>query len=183
MPSMWLSDTQKIGAIFCIAGTNYLFITSPCASPSLQHPSSLSITSHPSSICPPLTCPLTTPSTGILFLTLGTVLLFDRPLLSMGNLLFLLGLLIIIGPSKTVLFFARPQKLKGTAAFTVGIVLILLRWTFVGFVVELYGVWVLFGDFLGTVAGFAGSVPVVGPYIAKFLTMAGGSKRGKELPV
>jgi len=77
----------------------------------------------------------------------------------MGNILFLLGLLIIIGLQKTFVFFARPQKLKGTAAFIIGIVLILVRWAFVGFLVELYGIFVLFGDFFSTIAGFAGSVP------------------------
>ena len=77
----------------------------------------------------------------------------------MGNILFLLGLLIIIGLQKTFVFFARPQKLKGTAAFVTGIVLILVKWAFVGFLVELYGIFVLFGDFFSTIAGFAGSVP------------------------
>ena len=119
----------------------------------------------------------------------------------MGNILFLLGLLIIIGLQKTVVFFARPQKLKGTAAFVIGIVLILVKWAFVGFLVELYGIFVLFGDFFSTIAGFAGSVPgkdssmsrtqismltslvVVGPYIASLLRKISGAKRNAELPV
>lgn len=123
------------------------------------------------------------PHSGALFLTLGTLLLFDRALLAFGNILFLLGLLIIIGPQKTFVFFARRQKLKGTAAFTAGIALILLKWAFVGFMVELYGIFVLFGDFFGTIAGFAGNVPVVGPYIAVFLRRISGGKRNAELPV
>lgn len=61
---------------------------------------------------------------------------FDRAMLAMGNILFLLGLLILIGPQKTLLFFARRQKLKGTAAFCAGIILILLRWPFFGFIIE-----------------------------------------------
>lgn len=77
----------------------------------------------------------------------------------MGNILFLIGLLVIIGLQKTFVFFARPQKLKGTAAFLTGIVLILVKWAFVGFLIELYGIFVLFGDFFSTIAGFAGSVP------------------------
>jgi len=31
-----------------------------------------------------------------------------------------------------------------------------MKWAFIGFVVELYGILVLFGDFFATVAGFAG---------------------------
>ena len=99
------------------------------------------------------------------------------------QILFLIGLTIIIGPSRTVVFFARRQKLKGTAAFAAGIVLILIKWAFVGFVVELYGIFVLFGDFLATIAGFVGNVPMIGPYIADFLEKISGGKRNKELPV
>jgi len=47
----------------------------------------------------------------------------------------------------------------------------------------MYGIFVLFGDFFATIAGFAGSVPVVGPYIAKGLRMISGGKRNVELPV
>jgi len=64
------------------------------------------------------------------------MMFFDRAMLAMGNILFLLGLLILIGPQKTLLFFARRQKLKGTAAFTAGIILILIRWPFFGFIIE-----------------------------------------------
>lgn len=104
-------------------------------------------------------------------------------MLAMGNILFLIGLTIIIGPQKTLLFFARRQKLKGTAAFWGGITLILLRWPLIGFLVELYGIFVLFGDFLGTIAGFARNVPVVGPYIGLLVDRIGLARRNEELPV
>ena len=99
------------------------------------------------------------------------------------QILFLVGLTLIIGLQKTAIFFARRQKLKGTAAFAVGIILILLRWPLVGFLVELYGIFVLFGDFFSTIGGFAGNIPVVGPYIQQALDRAGGGRRNAELPV
>lgn len=131
------------------------------------------------------------------------MMFFDRAMLAMGNvsssiqggtslihanaraiqILFLIGLTIIIGIQKTVVFFARRQKLKGTAAFAAGITLILFKWPFIGFIVELYGLFVLFGDFLSTIGGFAGNIPVVGPYIAAFLQRISGGPRNKELPV
>ncbi|KAK4148644.1 hypothetical protein C8A00DRAFT_38776, partial [Chaetomidium leptoderma] len=99
-------------------------------------------------------------------------------------ILFLIGLTIIIGPQKTAVFFARKQKLKGTAAFFGGLALILFRWPLIGFLVELYGILVLFGDFLGTIAGFARNVPVVGPYIGVAVDRLGlGGMRNAELPV
>lgn len=100
------------------------------------------------------------------------------------QILFLIGLTVIIGPAKTLLFFARKQKIKGTAAFFGGLALILLRWPLIGFLVELYGIMVLFGDFLGTIAAFARNVPVVGPYIGMAIDRMGlGGRRNAELPV
>ena len=81
------------------------------------------------------------------------------------------------------MFFARRQKLKGTAAFVAGILLILLRWPLVGFLVELYGIFVLFGDFFATIGGYAGNIPVVGPYIQQVLDRAAGGRRNADLPV
>ncbi|KAL2755172.1 hypothetical protein ACRALDRAFT_2042949 [Sodiomyces alcalophilus JCM 7366] len=122
-------------------------------------------------------------SGGGLFLVGGVMLFFDRAMLAMGNILFLIGLTIIIGPQKTLLFFARKQKAKGTAAFFGGLLLILLRWPLIGFCVELYGIMVLFGDFLGTIASFARGIPVVGPYIGLAIDRLGLGRRNAELPV
>ncbi|KAG5964888.1 hypothetical protein E4U58_002999 [Claviceps cyperi] len=137
--SMWMSDSQKIGVVFC--------------------------------------------SGGGIFLIGGVMLFFDRAMLAMGNILFLIGLTIIIGPQKTLSFFARKQKAKGTAAFFAGLILILIRWTFIGFLIELYGIAVLFGDFFGTIAAFATGIPVIGPYIGMVVDRIGLGRRNAELPV
>ncbi|KAF2086745.1 Got1-domain-containing protein [Saccharata proteae CBS 121410] len=122
-------------------------------------------------------------SGGGLFLLAGVMMFFDRALLAMGNILFICGLTLVIGLQKTLLFFARRQKIAGTASFAAGILLILLRWPLIGFCVELYGIFVLFGDFFATIAGFVYNVPVVGPYVARFLERVGGGRRNAELPV
>jgi len=111
------------------------------------------------------------------------MLFFDRAMLAMGNILFLIGLPLTLGTAKTLTFFSRRQKLRGTAAFTAGILLILFRWPLIGFLVELYGIFILFGDFLATIAGFLGNVPVVGPYIVKGLEKLGVGRGNSELPV
>jgi len=122
-------------------------------------------------------------SGGGFFLIGGVLLFFDRAMLAMGNVLFLIGLTLIIGAQKTLAFFARRQKFKGTAAFVAGILLILLRWPLVGFCVEFYGLVILFGDFVYTIAGFVRGVPYVGPVIANALDAVGGDRRNAELPV
>jgi hypothetical protein len=61
-----------------------------------------------------------------------------------------------------------------------GLFLILMRWAFIGFLIELYGIFVLFGDFLGTILGFGRNIPVVGYWIGKIADSVGG---GETLPV
>ncbi|KAH8802690.1 Golgi transport protein-like protein [Xylogone sp. PMI_703] len=146
MPTMWLSDSQKMGVAFCTGGKWKRYRRG-------------------------------------FFLVGGVLLFFDRAMLAMGNILFLIGLTIIIGPQKTALFFARKQKLKGTGAFFGGLALILLRWPLIGFMVELYGIFILFGDFFGTIAAFARNIPVIGPYIGTAVDRSGITPSGAQLPV
>ncbi|TGZ77470.1 Got1-domain-containing protein [Ascodesmis nigricans] len=103
------------------------------------------------------------------FILLGLTLFFDRACLSLGNLLFLCGVTFLLGPTRTLAFFARKEKFAPTVALAVGILLVLARWTVVGFIVELWGVWGLFRESLGVVVGFVGSVPVVGPKVESVL--------------
>jgi hypothetical protein len=75
----------------------------------------------------------------------------------MGNILFLIGITLLLGPQRTFVFFARKNKWKGTLAFWAGVLLILMRWPLVGFGVEMFGVFVLFGvSLLGLLRVFAG---------------------------
>jgi len=64
----------------------------------------------------------------MLFLFLGMLLFFDKALLAMGNILFLGGVLFIIGARKTFRFFFQARKAKGTACFIGGIALVLIGW-------------------------------------------------------
>jgi len=131
----------------------------------------------------------------------------------MGNILFLVGITLLLGPQRTFVFFARKQKWKGTLAFWAGVLLILMKWPLIGFGVELFGIFVLFGvsccagrsglglglvwltrivffsqEFFKTIAGFAYSIPVIGPYLARGLQVAGdkagaNERAHKDLPV
>mmetsp|Transcript_81377 Transcript_81377/g.226638 ORF Transcript_81377/g.226638 Transcript_81377/m.226638 type:complete len:139 (-) Transcript_81377:190-606(-) len=88
---------------------------------------------------------------GAICLTLGVFLLFDRTLLALGNVSFLIGLGLLLGVTKAFKFFVRREKWKGSAAYFAGIFVILWGWPFVGFIVEMYGVWKLFAAFLPNV--------------------------------
>ena len=98
----------------------------------------------------------------MLFTFLGIVLFFDRALLSMGNLLFISGVALTIGPNATVKFFLRKRNRKGSVAFFAGVGLLLMGWAFVGMLLEGYGVVVLFAGFLPTVLIFLKKIPMLG---------------------
>lgn len=66
----------------------------------------------------------------------------------MGNILFLIGITLLLGPSRTFVFFARRQKWRGSLCFWAGVGLILIRWTFVGFAIECVGIFYLFGEYV-----------------------------------
>lgn len=78
----------------------------------------------------------------------------------------MIGLILIIGPQRTVTFFTRPAKLRGTLCFAVGILLILMKRSFIGFILECFGILGLFGDFFGTIVQFLRSIPYIGDLLS-----------------
>lgn len=99
---------------------------------------------------------------GVLFFILGVMLLFDLALLALGNILFVIGVVLIIGPQRAGIFFNRPQKRRGSICFVTGIVLILMKRSFLGFFIECFGILGLFGDFFAVVVQFLRLIPYVG---------------------
>lgn len=91
---------------------------------------------------------------------------FDSAFLALGNILFVIGLILIIGPQRTVTFFTRPTKMRGTLCFCTGILLILAKRSFIGFIIECFGILGLFGDFFGTIVQFLRSIPYIGDLLS-----------------
>ncbi|KAF8335884.1 Got1-domain-containing protein [Cantharellus anzutake] len=121
-------------------------------------------------------------SFGVFFMALGVVLFFDGGLLALGNILFVSGLTLIIGPQKTLYFFARKQKIRGSICFLGGIILVFLKWPFIGMIVEAFGFLNLFGDFFPVVLTFLRQLPIIGtilnlPYIRPALDRLVGTRQ------
>ena len=105
---------------------------------------------------------------GLIFYSLGVIFFLDRGLLAIGNIAFIMGLVVAIGPQHTVGFFSREGKMKGSAFFFGGFLMICLGWfmfTFLGFSCQMYGIFLLFRDFIRTIFSFAQTLPVIGPII------------------
>lgn len=99
---------------------------------------------------------------GITFLFLGILLFFDKGLLAIGNILFIVGLTIVIGLQRTARSFFQVQKIKGTAAFLGGILIVLFGWPFVGMIIEVYGFVSLFSGFFPVALSFIRRLPLIG---------------------
>ena len=103
---------------------------------------------------------------GLTFYFLGVVFFLDRGFLCIGNLAFLMGLVVVVGPSNTVSFFVR--KGMGSAFFFLGFLCIIIGWylfTTMGFCLQLYGLLLLFRDFIRVIFSYMQTLPVIGPVV------------------
>jgi hypothetical protein len=102
---------------------------------------------------------------GLLFLFGGIILFFDTSLLALGNILFLIGLLFVLGLESTKRLFFRRDRLRGSLFFFLGALLVLIKWAKLGILVEFIGFINLFGDFFPYLINFARQLPVLGPIL------------------
>lgn len=101
---------------------------------------------------------------GILLIFLGCIFLFNRALLALGNFGFLGGLVFLLGVEKTTKFFV---KKKGPSLFFFGgNAIIIYGYPFIGFCIELFGLWKLFVTFLPNVVNTLKLVPGVSSVLA-----------------
>jgi hypothetical protein len=119
---------------------------------------------------------------GVAFLMLGVMLLFDKGLLAVGNILFISGLAFIIGLERTFWFFFQKHKWKASLAFFSGITVVLIGWPLIGMIFESYGFVLLFRGFFPAALSFLTRVPVLGtilslPLINKVVGKLGGDSR------
>lgn len=69
---------------------------------------------------------------------------------------------------RTLVFFnplKRREKRGGIALFFLGIALVLMKRSFIGIIVELFGMVAMFGGLLPIVVSFLGAFPVIGPIV------------------
>lgn len=96
---------------------------------------------------------------GLLAIFLGVILFFERKLLAVGSLALVFGIVVILGTKRAIMFFSTKGKWKGSAFFFSGFVIILMGWPMIGFLVEMYGAFVLFANFIPSVVSYLKIVP------------------------
>jgi len=116
---------------------------------------------------------------GAVFTVLGVSLFFNKSLLRLGNILFIAGVPITIGPGRTAGYFFQPKKSRATGCLAFGIFLVLVGWPVFGIVLEIFGLLNLFGNMFPIVIAMLKQMPVIGP-ILKGNGDSGRSKRRRE---
>jgi hypothetical protein len=96
---------------------------------------------------------------------LGISLFFNKALMRLGNLFFVAGVPITIGPGRTVGYFFQPKKARATGCLTLGIILVFVGWPVLGIILEAFGVLNLFGNMFPVAMAILKTMPVIGPLL------------------
>jgi hypothetical protein len=81
-----------------------------------------------------------------------------------------MGIVALIGLKSTLAFFTKKSKLQGSIFYFLGFFMIIIGWymfTFLGFLAQMYGLFLLFRSFLSTILMYAETLPVIGPCLKK----------------
>jgi hypothetical protein len=82
------------------------------------------------------------------------------------EILLLAGLYFFIGISGIIKFFTKKGKIQGSGIFFIGMVLIVIYFTFVGTLLQLGGLFIIFRSFLPDFYDYLCRLPFVGSYLS-----------------
>jgi len=115
-------------------------------------------------------------SVGAAFTALGITLFFNKTLMRLGNLLFVAGVPLTIGPSRTARYFLQPKKARATGCLGCGLFLVLIGHPLLGILLEVFGLLNLFGNMFPLVMMMVKNLPIVG----KLFGSNNGGNRGEK---
>ena len=96
---------------------------------------------------------------------LGASLFFNKTLMRLGNLFFVAGVPMTLGPGRTAGYFFQPKKARATACLVVGIFLVFVGWPVFGIILEAFGLLNLFGNMFPMAMMVLKQMPVIGPLL------------------
>jgi len=99
---------------------------------------------------------------GFVFTMLGISLFFNKTLMRLGNLFFIAGVPMTIGPGRTTGYFLQPKKARATGCLGLGIFLVFIGYPFFGIAFEIFGILNLFGNMFPIFMVILKQMPVIG---------------------
>lgn len=103
---------------------------------------------------------------GSIITMLGISLFFNKTLMRLGNLLFIAGVPMTLGPSRTLGYFVKPEKFRATGCLALGIFLVFIGMPVFGIILEAFGILNLFGNLFPFVWAVAKNMPGIGPLLS-----------------
>jgi Got1/Sft2-like family len=104
---------------------------------------------------------------GSVFTLLGVSLFFNKTLMRLGNLMFMGGVPMTIGPGRTAGYFFQPKKARATGCLVLGIVLVFVGWPVLGIILEAFGLLNLFGNMFPIFLIMLKQMPIIGPLLKR----------------
>jgi len=102
---------------------------------------------------------------GAVLTLVGASLFFNKMLMRLGNVFFVAGVPMTIGPGRTAGYFFQPKKARATACLTLGIILVFIGWPILGIILEVFGFLNLFGNMFPFAFVILKQIPVIGPLL------------------
>jgi hypothetical protein len=102
---------------------------------------------------------------GIFFTCCGVLMFLDSSMLTLGNILFVAGVALVMGPQRCRSFFFDPKRRRASICYFLGISLVMMGWCFFGIILQGFGTLNLFGNFFPMVARVLEAMPVVGAFM------------------
>lgn len=84
----------------------------------------------------------------------------------LGNLFFVAGVPLTIGPGRTVGYFLQPKKARATGCLALGILLVFFGHPVFGIILEAFGLLNLFGNMFPVAFAILKTMPVIGPLLS-----------------
>lgn len=111
---------------------------------------------------------------------LGISLFFNKTLMRLGNLLFIAGVPMTLGPTRTMGYFLKPEKARATICLALGIFLVFIGWPIFGIALELFGLLNLFGNMFPFAMAVLKQMPIVGSLLNNNSNKKDGGRRSRR---
>ena len=91
----------------------------------------------------------------------GFIFFFERTMMAIGDIMILAGIFYYIGIETVLKSFTNKDNYKQTISILVGLLLVLINWTILGLIVQIYGMFLLIKNNLAnSIFGFMPSISI-----------------------
>mmetsp|Transcript_26700 Transcript_26700/g.38176 ORF Transcript_26700/g.38176 Transcript_26700/m.38176 type:complete len:235 (+) Transcript_26700:2377-3081(+) len=118
---------------------------------------------------------------GFLLSLMGIMLFFEGNLMRIGNICFIAGIFLLIGPSRVSGYFLNESRLQATTISGIGVLLVLFGKPKIGILIEIFGLLNLFGNMFPLLLALGKKMPIIGDVLSSFDSSNEEPKKDKKM--